>query len=323
VPVSGQPPGRPGAAPVASASPVTSAGPVTSAADLLAAYHQQVRGVLPARQPESLRIDRDGPLLRMIDGKHGGWVEYRDLAGLTGPALDELIQRTCRFFGSHAQAFEWKTHSYDQPADLTERLRAAGFVAGEVETVVIGPAELTEEPALPTGVRIRRVADRPDFDRPDIDHANSDRVDIDRPGFDRTDFERIAELQTEIWQEDWSWLAADLAERQAADPDDLAVFVAEAGQRLVSAAWVVRSPGTDFATLWGGATLAQWRGKGIYRALVARRARYAVEAGNRYLQVDASSDSAPILQRLGFVAVATTTPYLWTPPDRNEAARLP
>jgi GNAT superfamily N-acetyltransferase len=272
---------------------------VTSPAELLAAYHQQVRGVLPAKLPESIRVDRDGPLVRISGGKHSGWVEYRDLAGLTGPALDALIERTCRFFGSRGETFEWKTHSYDEPADLTERLRAAGFVPGEVETVVIGPAEqVSAEPALPAGVRIRRAADRADLDR-------------------------IAELQTEIWEEDWGWLADDLAERQAADPDDLAIFVAEAGSRLVSAAWIVRNPGTEFAGLWGGATLAPWRGKGIYRALVARRAQYAVQAGHRYLQVDASSDSAPILQRLGFVAVATTTPYLWTPPRRDEGVRLP
>jgi GNAT superfamily N-acetyltransferase len=272
---------------------------MTSAAELLAAYHQQVRGVLPARQPDNVRVDRDGPLLRVTGGEHAGWVEYRDLAGLTGRGLDALIERTCQFFAGHAQPFEWKTYSYDEPADLPERLRAAGFVAGEVETVVIGPAEqVTAEPALPAGVRLRRA----------VDHA---------------DFEGVADLQTEIWQEDWSWLAGDLAERQAADPDDLAVFVAEVGSRLVSAAWVLRSPGTDFATLWGGATLAPWRGQGIYRALVARRARYAVEVGNRYLQVDASSDSAPILQRLGFVAVTTTTPYLWTPPSRAQGTRLP
>jgi hypothetical protein len=31
--------------------------------------------------------------------------------------------------------------------------------------------------------------------------------------------------------------------------------------------------------------------------------------------VDASSDSAPILRRLGFQAITTTTPYVWTPPQ--------
>ena len=31
------------------------------------------------------------------------------------------------------------------------------------------------------------------------------------------------------------------------------------------------------------------------------------------LEVDASDDSRPILERLGFLPVATTTPYTWTP----------
>ncbi|MFF2455131.1 GNAT family N-acetyltransferase, partial [Isoptericola sp. NPDC058082] len=72
--------------------------------------------------------------------------------------------------------------------------------------------------------------------------------------------------------------------------------------------------GTEFAGLWGGSTLSAWRGRGIYRALVAARAHIAAVRGVRYLQVDASGDSAPILRRLGFHAVTTTTPYVWLPP---------
>jgi GNAT superfamily N-acetyltransferase len=260
------------------------------AAELLAAYHQQIRGVLPSRQPENVTVDRDGPLQRVSGGKHGGYVEYRDLTGFTGTDLDALIERTRQYFAGRAERFEWKTHSYDEPADLPERLTAAGLVAGDAETVVIGLAEaMTGEPPLPAGVTIREVSER-------------------------ADFERIGAFHTEIWNEDWSWLAADLAERRAAAPGQLAIFAAEAGPDLISVAWLVRDPGSEFGTLWGGATRPEWRGKGIYRALVARRARFAVRTGAKYLQVDASDDSAPILQRLGFVAVATTTPYLWTPP---------
>ena len=47
---------------------------------------------------------------------------------------------------------------------------------------------------------------------------------------------------------------------------------------------------------------------------LAHRARLAAERGCRYLEVDASDDSRPILERLGFVAVTTTTPYVWSPP---------
>jgi GNAT superfamily N-acetyltransferase len=92
-----------------------------------------------------------------------------------------------------------------------------------------------------------------------------------------------------------------------------AVFVAEAGGQVVSSAWLVFKPGTQFAGLWGGATRPGWRGRGIYRALVARRAQFAAARGVRFLQVDASDDSRPILERLGFVAITTTTPYVWTP----------
>jgi len=69
------------------------------------------------------------------------------------------------------------------------------------------------------------------------------------------------------------------------------------------------------ARLLGGSTLPQWRGRGIYRALVAARAQRAAARGVTYLQADASADSAPILRRLGFRAVTTTTTYVWTPPQ--------
>jgi hypothetical protein len=105
-------------------------------------------------------------------------------------------------------------------------------------------------------------------------------------------------------------------EAAAAAPDDIAVYVAEADGEVVCAAWLVFRPGTGFASLWGGSTRAEWRGRGIYRALVAVRAALAVSRLVTYLHVDASDDSAPILRRLGMHAVTTTTPYAWTPPGR-------
>jgi GNAT superfamily N-acetyltransferase len=65
--------------------------------------------------------------------------------------------------------------------------------------------------------------------------------------------------------------------------------------------------------LWGGATLREWRGRGIYRALVFRRAQLAAERRRRYLEVDASTGSRPILERLGFLPITQTRPYVWSP----------
>jgi GNAT superfamily N-acetyltransferase len=144
------------------------------------------------------------------------------------------------------------------------------------------------EPSLADGVTVRQVSDD-------------------------ADMHRIAEIASEVWGDDWSWLAAELIDRVRSDAGQTVVVAAEAGGRMVSAARLEFEPGTEFAGLWGGSTLAAWRGRGIYRALVAHRARIAAARGIRYLHVDATEDSRSILQRLGFTAVTTTTPYVWKP----------
>ena len=131
---------------------------------------------------------------------------------------------------------------------------------------------------------------------------------------ERADFERIAAMEEAVWGDDHGYLAASLANLRAADPEALVVVVAEAGDEVVCAAWMRFPPATEFATLWGGATLPNGAGAAS-TAPSSRTARGSPRsAGCRYLQVDASDDSRPILERLGFVAVTTTTPFVWTPP---------
>jgi GNAT superfamily N-acetyltransferase len=256
---------------------------------LLGAYDAQLRAHVHDRLPDRVRVERDGPLLRTVGFGGRGMVEYRDLDGLDGGEIDDLIARQVRVFAERGETVEWKLHGHDRPADLPERLRAAGFVPEEMETVVIAPvSSLGTETDAPNGVVVREVSDP-------------------------LDLARIAQMEEEIWGEDHSWID-DLGAERAADPDALSIFIAEAGEVVVCAGWVRFPSGTEFATLWGGGTLPDWRGRGIYRALVARRARLAAERGRRYIEVDASDDSRPILERLGFVAVTTTTPYDWSPP---------
>jgi ribosomal protein S18 acetylase RimI-like enzyme len=91
---------------------------------------------------------------------------------------------------------------------------------------------------------------------------------------------------------------------------EVVALLAMAGDVPVSAARMELHPGTRFASLWGGGTVPEWRGRGIYRALIDYRAREAVARGYDHLQVDASDQSRPILLRLGFEAITTTTPYV-------------
>ena len=68
--------------------------------------------------------------------------------------------------------------------------------------------------------------------------------------------------------------------------------------------------GVEFAGLFGGITLPEYRRRGLYRATVAKRAELARKRGYRWLYSDALPTSRPILERLGFVAMTTTTPFV-------------
>jgi len=259
--------------------------------ELLAAYDTQLRARVPEKLPPGETVEQDGPLLRFSGGAGQGWILYRDLGGIDGADLDELIARQGVFFTERGQRFEWKHHGHDLPADLPERLLAHGFRAVDTETIVIAPVDaIATEPVLPDGVALREVTER-------------------------ADFVRVAGLEKAVWGEDGqeSWLPDMLESERAVDPDSLTVVVAEAGDTVVCAAWIRYEGDTEFATLWGGATLPDYRRRGIYRATVAYRANLAAQRGKRYLETDASDDSNPILQRLGFVPVTTTTPYVWSP----------
>jgi hypothetical protein len=100
-----------------------------------------------------------------------------------------------------------------------------------------------------------------------------------------------------------------MRDRLRTNPEAVAPVLALAGDEPVCAARADFHVGTDFASLWGGGTLIPWRGKGIYRAMVAYRARLAIERGYRYLRTDALPTSRPILEKLGFVRVTATVPY--------------
>ena len=90
------------------------------------------------------------------------------------------------------------------------------------------------------------------------------------------------------------------------------LWVAEADGRIVCCGRLEPVPDTDFAGIWGGATVPEWRGRGLYRALTAARARSAVRLGKTLINSDSTEDSRPILERAGLVKVSTTTPYQWT-----------
>ncbi|TDW21315.1 GNAT family N-acetyltransferase [Kribbella kalugense] len=252
---------------------------------LRAAYDEQIRS-----RPGSANggtIEHVGALIRKVGFEGDGFLQY--LGGVDGAELDRLIADQVEYFTKLGAKVEWKYYSHDLPADLPERLAKTGFVPDEEECLLIGDVEeLPTDVVLPEGIRLREVTSR-------------------------ADLERMQAMEEEVWGYSHSWLP-DALTAALADEDPAAVVVAETDEgKVVCASWIRFHTGTDFASLWGGSTLAEWRGRGIYRAQVAYRRNLAVERGYRYLQVDASPDSRGILARLGLRPVSVTVPYIWKP----------
>jgi len=253
------------------------------AAALLAAYDDQLRREAEVRRAAVL--EEAGPSLRGVF-PWGGFVTYRDLAGLEGEELDALIADTVRWFRDEHEVdrFEWKTRGHDAPADLPDRLLAHGLVAEPRETVMIGEASaLAVDVPLPDGATVERITERDDLVR-----LLELQETVFRDGHGPRLEEAVRELESgaaEYW-----WVTVD---------------------GVPVSAGKLEVPGTEFAGIWGGGTLEEWRGRGLYRALTAARARSALAQGVRFLHSDSTDMSRPILERSGLVPVTTTTPYVW------------
>ncbi|GGO86777.1 GNAT family N-acetyltransferase [Wenjunlia tyrosinilytica] len=250
---------------------------------VLAAFDQEMRRDARADGPGA-RIERVGAVVRQVGGERG-WngVVWSDLDEATA---DAAIEAQVRHFGSAGLEFEWKLYAHDHPDDLGERLTAAGFTPEPTETLMVAAVQdLPTEVDLPEGVHLRTVTDAADVDL-------------------------VADVHEQAFGTDASRLRHRLVAQLTHAPDTLRAVLAMAGEVPVCSARMEFHPGTRFASLWGGGTTKEWRGRGIYRALVAHRTRIAATHGYPYLQVDASDESRPILQRLGFTPLTTTTPYI-------------
>lgn len=247
--------------------------------DLLSAYDSQLRGI--AEVVRAAEWQQVGPLWRALyEGR--GFVSYEDIAGVDVPLL---VASTVAFYRDETDVltFEWKTRGHDDLPGLDATLRAAGLRPEEVETVMVGAAAtLAVDVPLGKGLSVRRL-----HTPEELEAASA----VSRAVFGR---------------------GGSLAAQVATGDGRVEAWGAFDGERAVSLGRLVMVDETEFAGLWGGATLPTHRGLGLYRALTAARARSALERGVRYLQSDCTAMSRPILERSGLVTITTTTPYIWT-----------
>jgi GNAT superfamily N-acetyltransferase len=250
--------------------------------ELLALYDREMRieieypGMIKEAFPDLVRFLRPGPGMSFIS-----------YSRLTAENADQRIREQIERFSGWDGPFSWDHYSHDQPPDLLERLTAHGF-------------EPEDEPG---SVMVLDLSQAPEilFESPGVPLRRIER---------REELAEVIRIEEGVWGGSFAWIDERLGENLEI-PGFLSVYLAEANGVPVSAAWIYFFPNSHFAGLFGGATLPDQRGKGLYTALLSARAREARQRGYRYLTIDAGPMSRPIAARRGFRYLTTLTSCAW------------
>jgi ribosomal protein S18 acetylase RimI-like enzyme len=213
----------------------------------LAAFDAEVRrSVRP--DGSGARIEADPLVVRWVGADGRGWSGIA-WSGLGDADADAVIAAQVAYFAARDEKFEWKLYNYDRPPDLGGRLLAAGFAAdGEESLMVTEVSSAPTQADLPPGIRLLPVTDEAGVGL-------------------------LADVHERVFGTDSSRLRRSVLAQLQDRPEAVAMVVAMAGDQPVCSARIEFHPGSSFASLWGGGTLPGWRGQGIYRALIAYRAR--------------------------------------------------
>ena len=256
--------------------------------EILALYDEQER---KNSEHPAYRREVESGVVRSVS-KDPSRLSFIIHSQLSAETANDAIQRQIEYFATKGgYGFEWKTFAHDEPADLTARLLAHGLEADEEESLLT--MDLHNCPPVflqPVTADVRRVTKS-------------------------SQFNEIAVLQAKVWGGNFSWLEKQLKDNIALQPDYWSIYIVYVNNEPACAAWASFPKNSRFAGLWGGSTLEKFRKMGLYTAVVATRAQEAVRRGYRFLMVDASEMSRPILQKRGFQLLTHTTPYTWKNPN--------
>ena len=229
------------------------------------------------KAPPGFEVERTGSVIRLTG--HFNFICRWDLAP---GAAREAVASQAAYFRSQGKSLIWRVYEHDRPAELGDCLAEEGFEADPPGTLMI--FDLANQIAAPVGpdIEIRRVSTMEDL------HGFMAASDV-------------------AFGQEQSWQFAAYSSRLG-DPD-LALYIALASGKVVASARLeLGSP--NFGLLFGGGVSPSYRRQGLYRALVAERAKEAKRRGCSYLVTDARETSRPILQNLGFISAVRETTWV-------------
>lgn len=204
---------------------------------------------------------------------------------------DQVIREQIAYFTRFDQPFEWKAFDHDSPPDLKDRLVAHGFERDDDPgaVMVLEPGEVATRLPEPAAGVVRRITSRHQLD----------------------DVIRILET---VHEKNFDPLRNRLGGHLEI-PGYLSLYVIDVGGQPACSGWIYFHPNSQFASLWGGSTVGEHRGRGLYTAMLAVRVQEAVRRGYRYVTVDAGPMSRPILARHGFQVLTYAHALEWRRPE--------
>jgi len=200
--------------------------------------------------------------------------------------LHDVIHREVEYFTPLNQPFTWKVYDHDLLPNLKDELASHGFAPDEdpAKVMVFDVHDTFSRLFQPVTADIRRIKD--------VDGLKD-----------------VVEVLDKVWGGHNSWVYDRLGGHLKVR-NYLSVYVAYIEDKPASIAWTY-FPRGQFATLFAGSTLPEYRKQGLYTGLLATRIQEIHRRGYHYAVVETGEMSGPIVEKHGFRHLTTVYDFEW------------
>ena len=249
--------------------------------NLLARYDKQLR--VHVAYPEA-RKEITGDVVRFIRQAPG--MNFVSFTFANEPELERVIDRELEYFVPMNQPFTWKVYDHDLLPSLKDKLVSRSFVGDDdpADVMVLEIDEASSYLFQPVKADIRRITTL---------EGLKDVINV---------------LDT-VYENSNTWVNDRLG-LHLRIPGYLSVYAAYVQNQPASIAWTY-FPRGQFATLFAGSTIAEYRKQGLYTSLLATRLQEIRERGYHYAAVETGAMSKPIVEKHGFRHLTTVWDYEW------------
>lgn len=249
--------------------------------NLLVRYDKDLR--IRVAYPEA-RKEVTGDVVRIIRKAPGMNVVAFTFANEA--TLHDAIHREVEFFAPLNQPFTWKVYDHDLLPNLKEELASHGFASDDdpADVMVLDIHKAPSEMLQPIKADIRRVTDVGSL-------------------------KDVIYVLDNVWGGHNTWVHDRLGGHLQV-PGYLSVYVAYVDNQPASIAWTY-FPRGQFATLFAGSTIAEYRKQGLYTSLLATRIQEIRERNYHFAVVETGAMSRPIVAKHGFQHLTTVHDFEW------------